>query len=295
MPVVARTKPELRGGARRRARREGARSASCRRWAPSTRATCRLLRAARESCDVVVMSLFVNPTQFGEGEDLDELPARRGARPRSSPRQAGRRHRLRARRRRGLSRGLRHLRRGRGASTDVLDGDPREPRRRATSAASTTVVAKLFNIVRPDVAFFGQKDAQQARGDPAHGARPRLPGRDRGRADRARAGRPGDELAQRLPDPEERERAAGAEPGARAPRAEAAADGGPTVEPALDAGRASSAAAGIEPEYLEAAYADDLAPAKSFNGRPVLVAVAARVGRARLIDNVVIGTSGPAD
>ena len=48
------------------------------------------------------------------------------------------------------------------------------------------------------------------------------------------------------------------------------------------------AEADIEPEYLEARYADDLEPAQSFNGRPVLVAVAARVGKARLIDNVVI-------
>ena len=50
--------------------------------------------------------------------------------------------------------------------------------------------------------------------------------------------------------------------------------------------------AGIEPEYLEARDADDLAPAESFNGRPVLVAVAARVGRARLIDNLVVGDAG---
>ena len=33
-----------------------------------------LLRAARAECDVVVMSLFVNPTQFGPGEDLDRYP-----------------------------------------------------------------------------------------------------------------------------------------------------------------------------------------------------------------------------
>src|SRR6478672_11139611 len=34
-----------------------------------------LLRAAREECDIVVMSLFVNPTQFGPGEDLDRYPS----------------------------------------------------------------------------------------------------------------------------------------------------------------------------------------------------------------------------
>ena len=46
--------------------------------------------------------------------------------------------------------------------------------------------------------------------------------------------------------------------------------------------------AGIEPEYVEARSAEDLSPIAELNGRPVLLAVAARVGRARLIDNVVI-------
>jgi pantoate--beta-alanine ligase len=45
----------------------------------------------------------------------------------------------------------------------------------------------------------------------------------------------------------------------------------------------------IHLEYLEARDAEDLTPAQSFNGRPVLIALAARVGHARLIDNVVIG------
>jgi pantoate--beta-alanine ligase len=46
--------------------------------------------------------------------------------------------------------------------------------------------------------------------------------------------------------------------------------------------------AGIEPEYVEARAAEDLSPIAEPNGRPVLLAVAARVGKARLIDNVVI-------
>jgi pantoate--beta-alanine ligase len=58
---------------------------------------------------------------------------------------------------------------------------------------------------------------------------------------------------------------------------------------ALQSAREELTAAGIEPEYLEARDAQTLAPAPSFNGRPVLVAVAARVGKARLIDNTVIG------
>ena len=47
-------------------------------------------------------------------------------------------------------------------------------------------------------------------------------------------------------------------------------------------------AAGIEPDYLEARDPDDLSPATELNGRPVLVAVAARVGGTRLIDNIIV-------
>jgi pantothenate synthetase len=49
--------------------------------------------------------------------------------------------------------------------------------------------------------------------------------------------------------------------------------------------------AGVEPEYLEARDAENLTPADVFGRRPVLVALAARVGRARLIDNIVLDPS----
>src|ERR1700733_6080804 len=80
-----------------------------------------LLAAARAECDVVVMSLFVNPTQFGPGGDLDRYPR---------------------------------------AAAGGLDGAA-ERRRPGHFRGVTTVVAKLFNVVGPDVAYFGQKDAQQ--------------------------------------------------------------------------------------------------------------------------------------
>jgi pantoate--beta-alanine ligase len=57
---------------------------------------------------------------------------------------------------------------------------------------------------------------------------------------------------------------------------------------ALDAARAELRAAGIEPEYLEARDAEDLTPVAELADRPVLIAVAAHLGGARLIDNVVI-------
>jgi pantoate--beta-alanine ligase len=68
--------------------------------------------------------------------------------------------------------------------------------------------------------------------------------------------------------------------------------GEPSTGTALAAARAELEAAGIEPEYLEARDAETLAETESFNGRPVLIAVAARVGTARLIDNLVIGGNG---
>ena len=55
---------------------------------------------------------------------------------------------------------------------------------------------------------------------------------------------------------------------------------------------AELSAAGIEPEYLEARDPDDLTPVERLEGAPVLLAVAARVGDARLIDNVLI-EAGP--
>ena len=56
----------------------------------------------------------------------------------------------------------------------------------------------------------------------------------------------------------------------------------------VEAVRAELRNSGIEPEYVEARDAEDLSPLADLNGRPVLVALAARVGRARLIDNVLI-------
>ena len=88
--------------------------------------------------------------------------------------------------------------------------------------------------------------------------------------------------------PEDRVRAAALSRALRA--AEAVADSGEVLTAAaLDAARAELDGAGVEPEYLEARDAESLEPVATLNGRPVLIAVAARVGSARLIDNVLIG------
>ena len=119
-----------------------------------------LLRAARAECDLVVMSLFVNPTQFGPGEDLDRYP-------RDEERD------LRLAAEAGVDlvyapavdevypEGFATAVEVGGGLTAVLDGDPAR-RGPEHFRGVTTVVAKLFNSVGPDVAYFGQKDAQQA-------------------------------------------------------------------------------------------------------------------------------------
>jgi pantoate--beta-alanine ligase len=61
-----------------------------------------------------------------------------------------------------------------------------------------------------------------------------------------------------------------------------------SLEAGIEAGRAELAAAGVKAEYLEARDPDDLTPVAELNGAPVLIAVAARVGGARLIDNVLV-------
>src|ERR1700679_134134 len=119
-----------------------------------------LLRAARAECDLVVMSLFVNPTQFGPGEDLDRCP-RDEERDLRLAGEAGVDFVYAPAVEEVYPDGFATRVEVRGGLTEVLDG---APARRGSGhfRGVTTVVAKLFNIVAPDVAYFGQKDAQQA-------------------------------------------------------------------------------------------------------------------------------------
>jgi pantoate--beta-alanine ligase len=242
-----------------------------------------LIRAARAECALVVMSLFVNPTQFGPGEDLDRYP-----------RDEERDLRLAAEAGADLvfappveevyaADASTAVEVG-SSLTGVLDGDPGR-RGREHFRGVTTVVAKLFNIVGPDVAYFGQKDAQQA-------VVIRRMARDLDfpvRIEVMPTVREPDGLAMSSRnaylEPADRERAtalsralAAAE---RDARAGSLADG-------LAAARAELAGAAVEPEYLEARDAETLEPVDRLGDRPVLVAVAARVGATRLIDNVLI-------
>lgn len=245
-----------------------------------------LIRAARAECDLVVMSLFVNPTQFGPAEDLDRYP-----------RDEERDLRLAAEAGADLvfapaveevypdgAADFATRVEVTGPLTGVLDGDPSR-RGPEHFRGVTTVVAKLFNIVGPEVAYFGQKDAQQAMVI-------RRMVRDLDfpvRIEVLPTVREPDGLAMSSRnaylEPEDRERATALS------RALDAAERGArqgSLGMGLEAARQELEKAGIEPEYLEARDAETLERVHALADRPVLVAVAARVGGARLIDNVLI-------
>jgi len=242
-----------------------------------------LLRAAREQCDVVVMSLFVNPTQFGPGEDLDRYP-------RDEERD------LRLASESGVDlvyapsvaevypEGFSTTVEVGGKLTEVLDGDPSR-RGAGHFRGVATVVAKLLNSVAPDVAYFGQKDAQQAAVIQRMVTDLDFPVR----IEVMPTVREADGLAMSSRnaylDDAARPRASALSRALRAAERGARAE---SLQAGLDAARRELASAGIEPEYLEARDAELLEPVAELNGRPVLVALAARVGGARLIDNVLI-------
>ena len=242
-----------------------------------------LLRAARASCDVVVMSLFVNPTQFGPGEDLDRYP-RDEERDLQLASEAGVDIVYAPSIAEVYPDGFATAVEVGGNLTEVLDGDPGR-RGAAHFRGVTTVVAKLFNSVGPDVAYFGQKDAQQAAviqrmvGDLDFPVRIEVLPTVREADGLAMSSR------NAYLDDEDRERAAALSRALRAAELAARED---SLQAGLDAARRELERAGIEPEYLEARDAELLEPVAELNGRPVLVAVAARVGGARLIDNVLI-------
>jgi pantoate--beta-alanine ligase len=150
-----------------------------------------------------------------------------------------------------------------------------------------TVVAKLLNMAQPDVAYFGQKDAQQA-------LIIRRLVRDLDfpvRIEVCPTVREPDGLAlssrNALLDEDARRRAPAL---SRALFAVAhAVDRGETnADAAMEAGRSMLAQEGIVPEYFAAVSAETLAPVQRIE-RGTLVAIAARFGNVRLIDNVIVG------
>jgi pantoate--beta-alanine ligase len=114
-----------------------------------------LVEQARNECDLVVVSIFVNPTQFGPNEDLSRYP-RDEARDLQFLESAGVDWVFIPTPEEIYPPGFQTYVEVREVTT-VLEGAARP----GHFAGVATVVAKLFNLVQPGVAYFGQKDAQQ--------------------------------------------------------------------------------------------------------------------------------------
>jgi pantoate--beta-alanine ligase len=242
-----------------------------------------LLRHARSDCDEIVMSLFVNPAQFAPSEDFDAYP-RDEARDARLAEAAGATLLFAPSRDEVYPDGFATTV-SVGGLGETLEGSERGPEHFSGVA---TIVTKLLNMVGPDVAYFGQKDAQQAV------IIKRLV-RDLDIATRIEicpTVREPDGLAMSSRnaylDADERARAVGLSRAlAAAERAAAAGERDPArIKRAAEQELARHK---IEPEYIELVSPETLAPVEMIAG-PVLVAVAARVGAARLIDNTVIRT-----
>jgi pantoate--beta-alanine ligase len=240
-----------------------------------------LMRAARAEHDAVIVSLFVNPRQFEESADLAAYPRDEA--------------------------GDATLAEAQGVDVifapapeevypdgfattvtvsgvaDGLEGTVRGP---GHFAGVCTVVAKLFNIVAPDIAYFGQKDAQQVAVlrrmvrdldiPVAIAVVPTVREPD-GVALSSRNARL---------DAAERARAVALVEGLRAARA-AAAEGESDAARLRAAAIAAMTARAVEPDYVAVVDPDSFRSVETARGR-VLMAVAARVGATRLIDNFLI-------
>ena len=245
-----------------------------------------LIERARADCDVVVVSLFVNPAQFNESADLDRYP-RQEQRDRELAAAAGADLLFAPTAEEiyptGFSTAVEVL-----GLTDRMEGVVRGA---AHFRGVTTVVTKLLNIVSPDVAYFGQKDAQQVivirrmvedlNMDVRIEACPTV--------------READGLAMSSRNAhlssEERARAL-AMPRALAAAAAAVADGERSADALVAAAREAMGTFDVEPEYIALVRPDTLDPVAQLE-QPALLAIAARVGSTRLIDNAILDPSIP--
>jgi pantoate--beta-alanine ligase len=244
-----------------------------------------LIRQARATCDVVVVSLFVNPAQFNAAGDLAAYP-RDEERDAALAAEAGADVLFAPALDEVYPPGFGttvHVSR----LTETLEGEHRGVRH---FDGVTTVVTKLLNMVGPDVAFFGQKDAQQALVVRALVRDLDLPVR----VEVCPTVREPDGLALSSRNVHLQ--------GADRERALALHDALAAAEASLCAGerdaevlRAAALAAmrgrGVDPDYLELVRPDDLSPVTRVDGE-VLVAVAASVGSTRLIDNTILNANG---
>ena len=248
-----------------------------------------LMREARGQCDALVVSIFVNPTQFGPAEDFEKYP-------------------------RDLERDAALLTRENvdylftpevgdiyppGFSTYVtvegLSEQLEGASRRGHFRGVATVVAILLNIVRPDVAFFGQKDAQQAAvlkrmvRDLAFDTKVVVLPIVREESGLALSSR------NAYLNDEERRAAAALQRGL----SQAAAAYGKGERNAARLIGIVRATIESEPrariDYISVNDTDTFKPLDEITEKPALLSLAVFVGKTRLIDNVILGQAQPKD
>ena len=246
-----------------------------------------LIRRARMECDVLVVSLFVNPAQFNDAGDLEAYP-RDEARDVGLATESGVDFLFAPPLQEVYPAGFATTVSVAGV-TETLEGAMRG---RSHFDGVATVVAKLFNMVGPDVAYFGQKDAQQAVVIRRLVADLDFPVR----IEVCPTVREPDGLAMSSRNvhlqAEERRRAAALSQALQKVQ-EAAAGGQRDPAVARERGLTALSEAGIVPEYLELVSSTTLAPVEVIDEHTLAV-VAARVGGTRLIDNVPITSNGAA-
>ncbi|HVV95746.1 MAG TPA: pantoate--beta-alanine ligase [Rhodanobacteraceae bacterium] len=240
-----------------------------------------LIAIAREHADVVVASVFVNPTQFGPNEDFSRYP-------RTPDADAA-----------GLAAngcdalflppvdeiyplGPANTVRVSVPGFDMLEGAARP----GHFDGVATVVTKLFNIVRPDVAVFGRKDYQQLLVIRRLTRDLRFPIEIVDAPTAREANGLAMSSRNQYLDPEQRERAATIRATLEAMReAHRRCDAFPAIEAEAEA---SLRRAGFAPDYAVVRRAEDLELPTVGESRPLIALIAARLGPTRLIDNLLL-------
>ena len=240
-----------------------------------------LIERARAECDLVVVSLFVNPAQFNERSDLERYP-RRQERDAALAADAGANVLFAPSAEEVYPPGFATAVEVLGV-TDRLEGVARGS---AHFRGVSTVVTKLLCMTLPDIAYFGQKDAQQVVVIRRLVTDLNLPVR----VEVCPTVREADGLAMSsrnaLLSSEQRSRALALSAALRT-ASELAAEGECSAAALLDAARRAMLCFGVEPEYLALVDPETLEPCESLTGESLL-AVAARIGEVRLIDNALL-------
>jgi pantoate--beta-alanine ligase len=246
-----------------------------------------LIRRAREQCDRVVVSLFVNPAQFNEQSDLERYP-RQEARDAGLAAEAGAELLFTPSAEEVYPPGFATTVEVLGI-TERLEGAARGSEH---FRGVCTVVTKLLGMALPEIAYFGQKDAQQV-------VVIRRLVRDLNLPVQIEVGptvREPDGLAMSsrnaLLTPDQRARALSLYRALSA-AAEHACSGERSAEALLHAAREAMTPFAVEPEYLALVDPDTMEPVTRLHAS-ALLAVAAHVGAIRLIDNITIDPTVPA-